>query len=267
MKGILRSATFLVGLALTVGAFLAFLILGNVFNPPPYQVVVVVRDVTPGTPLTKDLLTTSAQGISSRVAAGYVLAGELSQYLGATIIEPMHPGDPLTKSRLVKDGNPAAIQRAALGLDDPAKTLMVVPVDDKTAPDNIAHGDHMDLVYTVGREPTSTETQNPSGYTAPGSTGGMPEEEEETLALPLAKLVFKNLKVARIHREKQPNPSYSGGEGESPYIEGKLNGLEVVVDREQEELLGWAVQHGKVRVALLSPNAPMFHYLNRSPSF
>ncbi len=261
MKSIFRSATFLVGLLLTAGAFVAFFILGNILNPPPYQVIVVVRDVAPGTALTKDLVTTNAQSLSPRVASGYVMADNLDLYLGATIIEPMHPGDPLTKSRLAKDGNPAAARRAALGLDDPSKTLMVVPVDDKTAPDNIAHGDRVDLVYTVGREPTSNnETVSPysqyGGGVKPGGTAAGEQESEEDVTLPLAKLVFKNLKIARAHREKQPNPQYTGTEGESPYIEGNINGLEVVVDREQEELLGWAIQHGKVRVALVSPNAP-----------
>lgn len=261
MKSIFRSATFLVGLLLTVGAFVAFFILGNILNPPPYQVIVVVRDVVPGTTLTKDLVTTNAQSLSPRVASGYVMADNLDLYMGATIIEPMHPGDPLTKSRLAKDGNPAAARRAALGLDDPAKTLMVVPVDDKTAPDNIAHGDRVDLIYTVGREPTSNNETglNPysqySGGTQAGGTAAGEQESDEDVTLPLAKLVFKNLKIARAHREKQPNPQYTGAEGESPYIEGNINGLEVVVDREQEELLGWAIQHGKVRVALVSPNA------------
>jgi len=33
--------TFLVGLLLTVAAFVIVLVVGNVFNPPPYRVVIV----------------------------------------------------------------------------------------------------------------------------------------------------------------------------------------------------------------------------------
>jgi len=264
---ILRSATFIVGAVLTVGAFLAYLVLGNLFNPPPYQVLVVVQDVSPGETLTDNMVATSAQRISGRVASGYVLAGELDQFRGALVVEPLHPGDPLTKNRLVKSGNPAAERRAALGLEDPDKVLMVVPGDEKSVSAGVAAGDRVDLIYSVGQPPESNlptplpfaslgATPVPSRVSAqPGQTAVATPDLQ--VGLPLAKLVFYDLTVVRVRREQQPNPAYSGQQGESPYIDGPINALELLVPRAQQELLQWSIATGgKVAVAIVSPEAP-----------
>jgi hypothetical protein len=264
---ILRSATFIVGAALTVGAFLAYLVLGNLFNPPPYQVLVVVQDVAPGETLTDSMVATSAQRISGRVASGYVLAGELDQFRGAMVVEPMHPGDPLTKNRLVRAGNPAAERRAALGLEDPDKVLMVVPADEKNVSAGVAAGDRIDLIYSVGQPPQSNlPTPAPfTGYSATPVPPRAPAQPGQAVVatpdlqvgLPLAKLVFYDLTVVHVRREQKPNPAYSGQQGESPYIDGAINALELLVPRAQQELLQWSVATGgKVAVAIVSPEAP-----------
>jgi hypothetical protein len=262
---ILRSATFIVGAVLTVGAFLAYLVLGNLFNPPPYQVLVVVQDVSPGETLADSMVATSAQRISGRVASGYVLAGELDQFRGALVVEPLHPGDPLTKNRLVKSGNPAAERRAALGLEDPDKVLMVVPADEKSVSAGIASGDRVDLTYSVGQPPQSN-LPTPMPFAGYGATPVPPRAQSGQAAvatpdlqvgLPLAKLVFYDLSVVHVRREQKPNPAYSGQPGESPYIDGSINALELLVPRAQQELLQWSIATGgKVAIAIVSPEAP-----------
>jgi len=47
-----RSISFVAGLILAVGAFVALFIMGQVVNPSPYEVVIVVSEVGPGAPLT-----------------------------------------------------------------------------------------------------------------------------------------------------------------------------------------------------------------------
>ena len=264
---ILRSATFIVGAILTVGAFLAYLVLGNLFNPPPYQVLVVVQDISPGETLAEDMVATSGQRISGRVASGYVLAGEFDQFRGAMVVEPLHPGDPLTKNRLVKAGNPAAARRSALGLEDPDKVLMVVPADEKNVSAGVAAGDRVDLIYSVGQPPQSN-LPTPMPFAGYGATPVPPRASAQPgqaivatpdlqVGLPLAKLVFYDLTVVRVRREQKPNPAYSGQPGESPYIDGPINALELLVPRAQQELLQWSVATGgKVAVAIVSPEAP-----------
>ncbi len=264
---ILRSATFIVGAVLTVGAFLTYLVLGNLFNPPPYQVLVVVQDVSPGETLADSMVATSAQRISGRVASGYVLAGELDQFRGALVVEPLHPGDPLTKNRLVKAGNPAAERRAALGLEDPDKVLMVVPADEKNVSAGVAAGDRIDLIYSVGQPPQSNVPTPPAfaGFGATPVPPHVPAQPGQAIVatpdlqvgLPLAKLVFYDLTVVHVRREQKPNPAYSGQQGESPYIDGAINALELLVPRAQQELLQWSIATGgKVAVAIVSPEAP-----------
>ena len=264
---ILRSATFIVGAVLTVGAFLAYLVLGNLFNPPPYQVLVVVQDVSPGETLADSMVATSAQRISGRVASGYVLAGEFDQFRGAMVVEPLHPGDPLTKNRLVRAGNPAAERRAALGLEDPDKVLMVVPADEKNVSAGVAAGDRIDLIYSVGQPPQSN-LPTPMPFAGYGATPVPPHVSAQPgqaivatpdlqVGLPLAKLVFYDLTVIHVRREQKPNPAYSGQQGESPYIDGAINALELLVPRAQQELLQWSIATGgKVAVAIVSPEAP-----------
>ncbi len=271
MKGF-SGATFLVGLALTVAAFVGFLALGSVFNPAPYRVMVVTKDMAPGDKLNEADLAVSAQRISTRVVQGYVLENEIADYVGATVVEPMHPGDPLTKARLVKRDNPAAMQYASRGLEDPLRVLMVIPVGDSTAPSNISPQDRIDVIFSVGQPPPDlgplpTPSQS-FGQVVAGETAGIqPPQPAESPTVtptlnaepvqPLAKVLFNSLQVYRVTREQKPNPAYSGQDGQDPFIEGNIVALEVLVPREQEELLQWAISTGgKVYISLVSPNAP-----------
>jgi Flp pilus assembly protein CpaB len=122
-----RSISFVAGLILAVGAFVALFILGQVVNPSPYEVVIVVSEVGPGTPLTLDLVGVDPQSVDPRVAREYVLQDELEAWLGATVIEPLHPGQPLMHAHLVRADNPAAARRLALGLEDAELVAMAIP--------------------------------------------------------------------------------------------------------------------------------------------
>ncbi len=120
---VLRSVTFIVGLSLAVGAFVAYLALGGVLNPPPYEVVVAVRDIPPYTIITSDALARDPQTMSGTVARTLVHAKELNRYVGGMAIEHIHAGEPLRKSAVIAADNPAAARRLSLALDDPARRL------------------------------------------------------------------------------------------------------------------------------------------------
>jgi hypothetical protein len=130
----LRSGTLLIGLLLAVLAFAAYFFLGNILNPPPYQVVIVAKEVSPGETLRQTMLSVDAQQVHPKVAGEYVLQDELPDWLGATVNEPLHLGDPLTKARLVRAGNPAAVRHLAIALEQPDEVAMVIPVGPETCP-------------------------------------------------------------------------------------------------------------------------------------
>src|SRR5438093_384949 len=95
-----RVVTFVLGIVLVVGAFLGFLFWGSVTNPPPFRVIVALRDIAPGQEITQDLVTVDEQVINPRVAQRFILESELSPYLGAVAMENIFAGEPLTKLRL-----------------------------------------------------------------------------------------------------------------------------------------------------------------------
>ena len=283
----LRSGTLLIGLLLAVLAFVAYFFLGNVLNPPPYQVVVVVQEISPGETLRQTMLSVDAQRVHPKVAGEYVLQDELASWLGATINEPLHPGDPLTKARLVRAGNPAAVRHLAIALQEPDQVAMVIPVSPETCPSQLLPGDRVDVSFGIGRveqttfsEPLAQPTPTvPPPFTLPGGQSvGLEEQNEEPLAippsatileeseiseqleaiLPLAKIVLQSVEVLDVHFEERPNPAYSGDEqgGAQPYLQGKILSLEVVIPAGAVEMLHFAVENGSVRISLISPNAP-----------
>jgi Flp pilus assembly protein CpaB len=268
----MRSRISLVlGLILAIGAFAALFVLGQVVNPSPYRVVVVVREVSPGSRLTSDLVATDPQSISPKVAKEYILEEELEEYLGATIVNPLHPGQPLMHAHLVRAGNPAAERRLSLVLEDAAMAAMVIPVDAKKAPQDLRAGDRVDFLYGVGR----VQTQNASIPTPPSpfddsvaagvttSTVAGPEGAIATATpmpefeFPMAKAVVRDLEVLGTVHDEQPNPAYGGPDsGQPPTIKGELKAVQVAVPREKTEILHYAITTGDYQLALLSPNAP-----------
>lgn len=267
-----RSMSFVVGLLLAVGAFVALFVLGQVVNPSPYEVVIVVREVGPGTALTLDLVGVDPQSVDPRVAREYVLRDELDEWLGATVIEPLHPGQPLMHAHLVRAENPAAARRLALGLEDAGLVAMAIPVNAEIAPQDIRPGDRVDIIYGVGDVglggPMESylypeEPRPPAGVGAEGGeeapTWGLTPTPSPTprLAFPVAKVCVRDLAVLDVIHEERPNPAYGGPEsGEPPTIPGQVVAVQVAVPREQEEMLHYVVTTGEYRVALLSPNAP-----------
>lgn len=74
----LKSATFMIGILLALGAFVGFLLLGNFLAPPPAQVVVALRDIPPYTPLDQNMLGVDAQHLNGQVLATLVRKKESS---------------------------------------------------------------------------------------------------------------------------------------------------------------------------------------------
>jgi hypothetical protein len=250
----LRSATFTIGLLLAGLAFVGFLMLGGMMAPPPYAVVVAVQDIPAYSTLDPNALGIDAQRINSQVANMLVQREEVDQYTGGFVIETIHAGEPVRKSAIVAPGNPQAINRLALVMTDPDKVAMVIPVDSKTAPSQIAPGDWLDLVVglapgnisagsnttfsnllapptpvspivsygptpTGGVKPVPTVPLNPplGSLSSVGSVGAT------DMNLPADKVVIQNVPVLAVRFQQVPNPAFTGsggGFGETQPSEG-----------------------------------------------
>lgn len=285
----LKSATFLIGLLLALGAFGGFLLLGNFLAPPPAKVVVALRDIPPYTPLDANLLGVDAQHLNSRVLATLVQKEELDEYLGGFVTTPIFAGEPLRKSAIVMAGNPLASKRLALALTDPNRVAAVVPVDAKTAPSQIVTGDYVDLVISMapGNLPTNNSNNfgeilsgqernqasfgfGPSAIITP-TNGSFPAAAISSSAilsgalnggamnLPVTKAVIRTAPVLAVSFEQAPNPTYaSAGFGEEAnsapqpaYIRGDITSITVSIPRASAELLNFGIDNGKVHVILL----------------
>src|SRR5712692_767180 len=147
-----RLFTLVVGLLLVVGAFLGFLFWGAITNPPPFRVVVALKDIPPGGDIKLDTVTVDEQIINPRVAQRFILESELAQYLGATAVENIYAGEPLTKLRIVTGDVAKRTKRLSLALADERIVAMVIPVTPKTSPQEIVPGDLVNLVWGVGNQ-------------------------------------------------------------------------------------------------------------------
>ena len=240
----LRSATFTIGLLLAGLAFVGFLMLGGMMAPPPYSVIVATQDIPAYSTLDPNVLGVDAQRINSQVANMFVLREEIDQYAGGFVLETIHAGEPMRKSAVVAPGNPQAINRLALVMTDPDKVAMVIPVDPKTAPSQIAPGDWLDLVVglapgnisagsnttfsnlltpptpvspmvsygptpTGGIKPVPTAPLNPSS----GSSSNVGSVNATDMNLPADKVVIQNVPVLAVRFQQVPNPAFTGSGG------------------------------------------------------
>lgn len=246
----------LLGLLLTVGAFLGFLLWGRLTNPPPYRVVVAVENIPPFTELREEMFVVDEQIIAPQVAQRYVLEEELELYLQAVPIESLYIGEPLTKNRLLLPDNPRSLYRLSLGLDDPSMVAMVIPVDGDSSVSELAVGDHVNIEFAAGGQGAT-----PSLMAAPSEEEATAEEEE--VVLPLAKTLLQRVPVLRVNFEQIPNPNYglgagfdgTSGTGERPFLQGEIESIVVLIPESEQEMLTFALENGAIRVALVSPLA------------
>ncbi|MCC7163493.1 MAG: hypothetical protein IT331_13440 [Anaerolineae bacterium] len=274
----LRSSTFVVGILLAIGAFAALVLLGSVFNPAPYQIVIAREDVPAYSRLLTDMLALDSQTMSQDVVTSLVTREELDQYLGGLVIESVRAGEPLRKGAVVAATNPKAADRLALMLDDADSVAMVVPVDPQSAPEQIESGDFVDIVLSLtpgainaattekfgdaGPTPNAISTVLPLPtraltVTATLSNTVRPPEE---MNLPVAKVTIRQVPILGVRRERIANPNFSVapiGENtqttEPAFVEGDIQAVLVRIPRASVELLTFAMDNGKVHLSLLSP--------------
>lgn len=274
----LRSATFAIGLVLAIGAFAAFVVLGTLVNPPPYQVVVALQDIPAYSSLEPGALGVDAQTMSSSVVRELVTRDELDQLLGGFTVETIRAGEPLRKSAIVTSGDTGTVSRAALMLNDPEQVGMIVPVDPKSAPEQIEAGDLVDLILSLtpgtinannqGTFGSIRETPSVETTVLPRATPGLPAGavltatvlSAEEMNLPIAKVAIKKVSVLAVRRERIANPDFTvaptNGETQSQppaFVAGDIQSVLVRVPRTSVELLTFAMDNGHVHLSLLSP--------------
>jgi hypothetical protein len=278
-----RNVTVIVlALVLMVGGFLGVLFVGQIVNPAPASVAVALVDIPAGTTLTQEMFALDSVHADEKVIAGLIGEDELGVFVGGTVIEPIHAFQPIPKAALSAEGNPAATTRSALGLSDPGLVAMVVPVTPDTAPDAIVEGDYVDLNFGVGMATQSggrlTTAPTPEPFAAyaglsdptliPEGTAAATATPEPLLMLPVAKTIVSHARVLAVIREERTTTVQNEGDPapRTVVVKGKAIALVVAVAREAQELLGFAIDNGTVRVSLLSAEASLDEGGERRPT-
>ncbi len=310
----LRSATFTIGILLSGLAFVGFLVLGGMMAPAPYSVVVATQDIPAYSTLDPNVLGVDAQRINSQVARTLILREEIDQYTGGFVLENIHAGEPLRKGAIVAPDNPQAVNRLALIMTDPAQAAMVIPVDAKTAPSQIAPGDWVDLVlglvpgnisagsgttFSTLLTPTPIALSYPIGSSFPvtGTARATPPPQAvppfsigtaitstssvsaSEMNLPADKVVIQNVPVLAVRFQQVPNPAFTGSggtlgqssssqaAGQPAYVEGDIQSVTVLLPRSSVELVTFAMDNGRVHLALLPAETAEASKGAQSPTF
>ncbi len=265
----MRKLQLLIGVVLAVVAGLGVLFVGRMNQPPEYQVVVAADEIPAFSQIDADDVAIDVQSVSATVAEMYVLADEWAAMAAegaVAAIEPLHPGQPLLHEQVASGAQAQGLTRLAAALDDPDRVIVSVPVEQGSVP-SLVSGDVIALYFSAGRVQASqliTEVvvgeepgaESTASFTETSGWDGRDEAQVVTvtteLAMPLAKQIAEGV-VYRLNRERRQNPNYGapGMEHEPRYIEGELQALDVVVDRETAEWVVFALAHGQVQVAVL----------------
>ena len=257
----MRKLSTLIGLILAVLGFVAVVVVGQLTQPPTYDVVVVVQEIPAFTDLKTDQLAVDTQSLSPAIAAKYVSADELTNLLagGAVAVEHLRPGQPLLREQVASGDNAAKVSRLSVALTDPDLVIIAVPVQVNTLP-TVLPGDVVGLFFASGNvQAQQIVTATVSGPT-PTPVPDLPGVISETviitteLQLPVAKWLANGV-VYRLNREVKENPNYGApgqdSANEPRYIEGDVKSLDVVVRREAAEWVAFALAHGEVQIGVL----------------
>lgn len=267
----MRKIQLLVGIVLAVAAGLGVLFVGRLNQPPEYQVVVAADEIPAFSRIDAGDVAVDVQSVSPKVAEMYVLADEWAAMAAAgdvAAIEPLHPGQPLLREQVASGAEAEGLTRLAAALDDASQVIVSVPVEQGGVP-SLVPGDVIALYFSAGRVQASQlitevvvggepelDPESTASFTETAGWGGRDEPQVVTvtteLEMPLAKQIAEGV-VYRLNRERRQNPNYGapGMEHEPRYIEGELQALDVVVDRETAEWVVFALAHGQVQVAVL----------------
>jgi len=256
----MKKVSLLLGIVLAIAAFAGVILLGQLMQPPTYDVAVAIKEVPPFTPLTADLVSIDTQSVSPAIAERYVQAAELDALLqsGAVIVENLRPGQPLLREAVASGANAEKVSRLAVAVNDPNVVLVAVPVKTDSLP-AVVSGDAVALIYANGnvnaQELVTSTISGPTPTPDPfRAVTGISETVVVTteVQMPVAKWIANGV-VYKLNREVRENPNYGapGKDNEPRYIEGEIKSIDVVVQRAAVEWITFALANGKVQIGLL----------------
>jgi len=225
---------------------------------------VAVDDIPPGTPLDpQQFRLTEVRDPDPAFLEAVVTADEFTQVMGLPVMETVHAGAPLLWAQVGTDAPNEWQRRVTLLVSDPDHLVFPIPASPDVVGNYIVAGDYVDVVFTLGR---AAAQEMEHGWEVPEEVGVRtprtitPTEElkvgeviTETLHLPAAKVILTDVRVVRVEREvvQPPSTAYGTGTEEEQRprpVEGDVIRLYLEVDREQAEVLSFALHNGMLNL-------------------
>jgi len=266
-----RAPLLILGLVGAVVVFVTVVVVIRVGRGAAVELPVAVDDIPPGTTLSPQLFRLqSVRGLDSAALDAYVTAEEFGRVAGYPLLEMVHAGFPLGEAQVRTDEPNARQSRLTLLLSDPAHLVYPLAVTADQTGNFLMAGDHVDVIFTLGRVAAQemqhaevSEGPHLTGLDAsevtsatvepPPRTAPRPGEIVTTsLQLPVAKVILADVPVLRVEREQIRSASTGYGlgseEAQPAAVEGDVLRLYLEVDREQAEVLGFALHNGALNL-------------------
>lgn len=258
-----RMIRFVLGLVIAVAAMAAAYLFLRVTNPAPVGVLVAARDIQPYDVLRQEDVRVDWQRIHPAVAQRLLTEKDAPGVLGqAIVLETLYAGEPIARSRLAIGRDAEGARRVSAAIRQ-GWVVVTIPADPDRAPDpGLFPGDVVALIASFGGQIpdsiTTSETYEPLSLSPEFFRGfGRPEAMEAMsstfrLRLPATKAIGPAI-VVRVRREMIPTTTSfnASGEAQTAYIEGDLTHLVLLVPQSRVEQLMFALENGKVSVAVL----------------
>jgi len=235
-------------------------------NPPPVGVLIAARDIQPYEVLKREDVRVDWQHIHPSVARRLLTKDEADQVLGqAVVVETLYAGEPIAKARLAVGRDAGSVQRVSTAIKQ-GWVIVSIPAGPNSAPDpGLYPGDAVVLVAAFGGQLPDRISQDTTDSVMTWATSGpfpgavvaiTPTPQPFRLRLPATKAIGPAV-IVRVKREQVPTTTSfsSGGEAQTNYVEGDLTHLIVLVPQDRVEQLMFAIQNGKVSVAVLPAQA------------
>ncbi|MGD2026413.1 MAG: hypothetical protein PVI99_01240 [Anaerolineales bacterium] len=278
-----RLGQILFGVLILGVAAVGFYFVAQAMLPQTYQVVVALRDIQKGEPLTPD----AASYIEVQLAdpSLYILTEEISEFGYHPTARFLSAGEFVPKSAISMQASPESGSRLSLSLEDPDLVAMRVFVTEENFPEAIANGDYVDINVSIGAatfltgpivpEPTARPYDPVENFTiTAGEDGELVTEYIEpsptptpgrTYMLPVTKTVYHGARVLNVIYNIEYNPDTS--EDAEAFIRGAVSAVDVAVPREIQEAVAFALNNGMVNLAVLDPNFNPDHTVSPGVSY
>ncbi|MCS7063478.1 MAG: SAF domain-containing protein [Methylacidiphilales bacterium] len=266
MKSI-RIVLALIGILITVGAFAGFIVFASLFSPPPATVLVYNKDLNFGDIINEgDITSVEVSNLPPSLLRLYASPRNQDAVIGFRLLAPVARGEPVMITKLASPNN---FSRYAAILTDTRNVIMSIPIRPQLIPPKIGIGDKVNLMIIIesgGFDVVITPSPTPfAGFGQPVPPTATPVPDDVVLEptptitatpvvlFPISDVILEAVPVIDVRRALVENPNFGVGGDNRRFIEGDIEAIILVVPREYQNVINFAVATDRLRISLSSP--------------